>query len=78
MIPTVRRVGGLRFEFDADDYAEAFRTFHANGCHRGRLLSRFLQMLLTNTYFGVSDHHDYIIARRPIRVGVSLSIAAQV
>ena len=29
MIPTVRRVGGLRFEFDADDYAEAFRTFHA-------------------------------------------------
>jgi len=29
MIPTVRRVGGLRFEFEADDYLEAFRTFYA-------------------------------------------------
>ena len=29
MIPTVRRVGGLRFEFKADDYPEAFRTFYA-------------------------------------------------
>jgi len=29
MIPTVRRVGGLRFEFEAADYLEAFRTFHA-------------------------------------------------
>jgi len=29
MIPTVRRVGGLRFEFEAKDYAEAFRTFYA-------------------------------------------------
>jgi D-aminopeptidase len=28
-IPTVRRVGGLRFEFKADDYPEAFRTFCA-------------------------------------------------
>ena len=29
MIPTVRRVGGLRFEFEADDYPEAFRVFYA-------------------------------------------------
>ena len=29
MIPTVRRVGGLRFEFETPDYAEAFRTFYA-------------------------------------------------
>src|SRR5207247_599294 len=29
LIPTVRRVGGLRFEFEADDYLEAFRTFYA-------------------------------------------------
>src|SRR5438132_264266 len=29
MIPTVRRVGGLRFEFEAADYPEAFRTFYA-------------------------------------------------
>jgi len=29
MIPTVRRVGGLRFEFEADDYPQAFRTFYA-------------------------------------------------
>src|SRR6267378_1852849 len=29
MIPTVRRNGGLRFEFEADDYTEAFRTFYA-------------------------------------------------
>jgi len=29
MIPTVRRVGGLRFEFEAANYAEAFRIFHA-------------------------------------------------
>ena len=28
LIPTVRRVGGLRFEFEADDYLEAFRTFY--------------------------------------------------
>jgi len=29
MIPTVRRVGGLRFEFETPDYAEAYRTFYA-------------------------------------------------
>src|SRR5437870_692272 len=29
MIPTVRRIGGLRFEFAADDYPEAFRIFYA-------------------------------------------------
>lgn len=29
MIPTVRRVGGRRLEFEADDYLEAFRTFYA-------------------------------------------------
>jgi len=29
MIPTVRRIGGLRFEFEADDYLQAFRTFYA-------------------------------------------------
>lgn len=29
MIPTVRRVGGTRLEFEADDYLEAFRTFYA-------------------------------------------------
>jgi D-amino peptidase len=29
MIPTVRRVGGLRFEFEAHDFPEAFRTFYA-------------------------------------------------
>src|SRR5437879_4004080 len=31
MIPTVRRVGGLRCEFEADDYPEAFRVFYALG-----------------------------------------------
>ncbi len=29
MIPTVRCVGGLRFEFEANDYPEAFRIFYA-------------------------------------------------
>src|SRR2546426_602982 len=29
IIPTVRRIGGLRFEFEADDYLQAFRTFYA-------------------------------------------------
>ena len=29
MIPTVRRIGGTRIEFAADDYAQAFRTFYA-------------------------------------------------
>jgi len=29
MIPTVRRVGGTRFEFEADDFVQAFRTFYA-------------------------------------------------
>jgi len=29
MIPTVRRIGGLRFEFEAGDYPEAFRIFYA-------------------------------------------------
>src|SRR5205807_5652320 len=29
MIPTVRRIGGLRLEFEAADYPEAFRTFYA-------------------------------------------------
>lgn len=29
MIPSVRRVGATRFEFEADDYVEAFRTFYA-------------------------------------------------
>lgn len=29
MIPSVRRVGGTRFEFEADDYLQAFRTFYA-------------------------------------------------
>src|SRR5439155_20382637 len=48
-----------------------------DGHHRGRRLVRCLQVVLTNTYFGVSDHHNYIIARRPNRVGVTLSIAAQ-
>jgi len=29
MIPTVRRIGGLRLEFEAEDYPEVFRTFYA-------------------------------------------------
>lgn len=29
MIPSVRRVGGTRLEFEANDYADAFRTFYA-------------------------------------------------
>jgi len=29
MIPSVRRIGGLRFEFEADAILEAFRTFYA-------------------------------------------------
>lgn len=29
MVPTVRRVGGTRIEFEAADFAEAFRTFYA-------------------------------------------------
>src|SRR5439155_690590 len=29
MIPTVRRIAGLRFEFEAADYPAAFRTFYA-------------------------------------------------
>src|SRR5437867_842323 len=29
MIPTVRRIGGLRLEFEAADYPDAFRTFYA-------------------------------------------------
>ena len=29
MIPTVHRIGGLRLEFEAPDYPEAFRTFYA-------------------------------------------------
>ena len=29
MIPSVRRVGGTRLEFAANDYVEAFRTFYA-------------------------------------------------
>ena len=29
MVPTVRRLGGTRIEFTADDYAQAFRTFNA-------------------------------------------------
>ncbi|TLZ99852.1 MAG: aminopeptidase [Methanobacteriota archaeon] len=29
MIPTVRRIAGLHFEFEAADYPEAFRTFYA-------------------------------------------------
>ena len=29
MIPTVRRVGGTRMEFEAMDYVQAFRTFYA-------------------------------------------------
>ena len=29
MIPSVRRVGGTRLEFEAKDYLEAFRTFYA-------------------------------------------------
>src|SRR2546428_399401 len=31
MIPSVRRIGGLRFEFEADAYLEAFRTFYSVG-----------------------------------------------
>ncbi len=29
LIPTVRRVGGTRIEFEAKDYVQAFRTFYA-------------------------------------------------
>ena len=29
MIPSIRRVGGTRLEFEANDYLEAFRTFYA-------------------------------------------------
>ncbi len=29
MVPTVRRIGGTRIEFEGHDYAEAFRTFYA-------------------------------------------------
>jgi D-amino peptidase len=29
MIPGVRRIGGLRFEFEGNDFPEAFRTFYA-------------------------------------------------
>lgn len=29
MIPSVRRLGGTRFEFEANDYADAFRIFYA-------------------------------------------------
>src|SRR2546428_2841251 len=31
MIPSVRRIGGLRVEFEADAYLEAFRTFYSVG-----------------------------------------------
>ncbi len=29
MIPGVRRVGGTRIEFEADDYMHVFKTFYA-------------------------------------------------
>jgi len=49
MIPTVRRIGGLRFEFEAADYSEAFQTFYAMVTICWRCLSRCLRISLTTT-----------------------------